>query len=61
MSNNKKTIIKTSDEHTADILRKSGFPELSMEQGKWVFANVIGKIDFSKENLKINFDNKLCI
>ena len=53
--------VKTSDEATAEYLRKAGFEELPKEGNHWVFLNEIEKVDFNQENLKVNFSDMLCI
>ena len=57
MSN--KHFIKTSDEATALMLRKIGLQELSKEGNKFVFINEPNKIQFSSDNMKMNFTDVL--
>ena len=52
--------VKTNDPGTADLLREAGFPELAKEGDKWVFVNEPHKIEFSSNNMKMNFTDKLC-
>lgn len=40
----KQNFIKTSDEHTAKLLRQSGLTELPKEGSMWVFVNDNNKI-----------------
>ena len=51
--------VKTSDEHTADLLRKAGFQELAKEGKRWVFINEVGKLNFSDKDYNVSFDSKL--
>lgn len=53
--------IKTSDEHTADLLRKSGFPELPKEGNVWVFINTQNKVEFASDNTKMHYTNTICV
>lgn len=48
----KKNFIKTSDKHTAELLREAGLQELAMEGNRWVFINEPTKIDFSTDDEK---------
>lgn len=52
--------IKTSDEHTAKLLRDAGYVELAKEGNRFVFINDISKADFSSSDMKMNYSNKLC-
>lgn len=55
-----KCFIKTSDEHTAILLREAGLPELAKEGNKWVFVNDHDNVVFSSdENKKMFYTNKL--
>lgn len=54
-----KSFIKTSDEQTADLLRKAGLYELAKEGDKFVFVNDMKKT-FSLEDGKMFYTNKLC-
>lgn len=47
-----KQFIKTSDEHTATLLRNSGLIELAKEGNKWVFINENDKVKFSADKMK---------
>ena len=53
---NKQHFIRTSDEHTANLLRKAGFVELPKESGMWVFVNN-NKIVFSSDGAKITYSD----
>ena len=55
--NNKDLFIKTSDEHTAELLRESGLPELEKENDKYVFANRPNTVEFASDNMKMHFTN----
>lgn len=57
MNNNFK-FVKTSDPHTAELLREAGYPELEKEGDKWVFIND-NRVEFSSDNTKMNFTNIL--
>lgn len=59
MEKNDYKFVKTTDEETAEYLRKAGFVELAKEQNRWVFINDLSKADFSQSDMKLNFDNKL--
>lgn len=50
--------LKTSDEHTANLLRGVGFQELAKEGSYWVFIND-NKIVFSSDDKKIHYTDKL--
>lgn len=52
--------VKTSDEHTANLLREAGLHELAKEGDKWVFVADAEKMEFSSDEKKINYTNKLC-
>lgn len=54
-----KNFIKTSDEETAKLLRNSGLYELAKEGNFWVFVNS-DKINFSSEEMKVNYSDRLC-
>lgn len=56
----KQKFIKTSDEHTAKLLRDAGYVELAKEGNRFVFINDINKTEFSSSDVKINYSNKLC-
>ena len=56
----KNHFIRTSDEHTATILREAGLPELAKEGKYWVFVNKENKQTFSSDDMKLNYSNKLC-
>lgn len=58
MKNNKQ-FINTTDPDTADILRKYGFKELPKSGNKYVFINEPNKIQFSSDNLRLNYTDKL--
>ena len=60
MENKQKNFVKTTDEHTAEYLRSHGFVELPKEGSHWVFLNEVKKVDFNREDLKVNFSNMLC-
>lgn len=51
--------VKTSDEHTADILRKAGLHEIAREGKLWVFINEVDKIDFSSNDMRMIYSDKL--
>lgn len=55
----KSHFINTTDIETADLLRKLGFKELPKSGDRFVFINEPNKIQFSSENLKLNFTNTL--
>ena len=58
----KEYFVKTTDEATAEYLRKAGFEELPKEGNHWVFINSPDKfMGFSSDELKMNFSNRLCI
>ena len=61
MSKNNQAFIKTSDEHTAEVLRESGFVELAKENKYWVFLNDEDQMaKFSDESeKKMHYSNKL--
>lgn len=54
-----KKFINTSDEETAEVLRKCGFVELPKSGKYWVFVNEPGKIQFSNGDWKMSFTDKL--
>lgn len=58
-----KYFVKTSDEATAEYLRKAGFEELPKEGNHWVFINSPDRFaEFSaSDGLKMNFSNNLCV
>jgi len=51
--------INTSDEETAETLRKLGFDELPKNGKMFVFINEPNKIVFSSENMNLHFTDKL--
>lgn len=51
--------VKTSDEHTADLLRKAGLLELEKEGNMWVFVNIQNNVEFASDNMKMHFTNVL--
>lgn len=51
--------VKTSDEHTANLLREAGLHELAKEGDRWVFVADTEKMEFSSDE-KINYSDKLC-
>lgn len=55
----KSHFINTSDEDTANTLRKLGFQEIPKSGRFWVFVNEPNKIMFSSDNLKLNYTDKL--
>lgn len=55
----KANFINTTDIETADLLRKLGFKELPKSGNRFVFINEPNKIQFSSENMKMNFTDKL--
>lgn len=55
----KSHFINTTDIETADLLRKLGFKELPKSGDRFVFINEPNKIQFSSENMKLNFTNAL--
>lgn len=55
----KSHFINTTDIETADLLRKLGFKELPKSGNRFVFINEPNKIQFSSENMKLNFTNTL--
>lgn len=55
----KNHFVKTSDENTANLLRKAGLQELAREGDKWVFISD-DKKTFSLEDGKMFYTNKLC-
>lgn len=55
----KNRFIKTSDEHTAKMLRESGLTELAKEDGKWVFVNDNSKITM-EEAKDVHLTDILC-
>lgn len=61
MNDSKKNFVKTTDEHTAEYLRKHGFVELPKEGNHWVFLNEATIADFENENLKVNFSDMISI
>lgn len=57
----KKNFIKTTDKHTAELLREAGLKELAKEGNRWVFINEPNKLDFSTDDQKnIHATNILC-
>lgn len=57
----KQHFIKTTDKHTAELLREAGLKELAKEGSRWVFINEPNKLDFSTEDMKsIHSTNTLC-
>ena len=54
-----KKFINTSDEDTAETLRRLGFQELPQNGKFWVFINEPNKIMFSSDNWKLNYTDKL--
>lgn len=59
MSNIEYNFVKTSDEHTAILLREAGLLELEKERDRWVFANCPNKIEFASDNMKMHYTNVL--
>lgn len=59
MKMNKMYFVKTSDKETAEKLRKEGFQELPMEDGRYVFINMGSTANF--ENKNVEYTNKLCL
>lgn len=55
----KSHFINTTDIETADLLRKLGFKELPKSGNRFVFINEPNKIQFSSENMKMSFTDKL--
>ena len=55
----KANFINTTDIETADLLRRLGFKELPKSGNRFVFINEPNKIQFSSENMKMNFTDKL--
>lgn len=51
--------INTTDIETADLLRKLGFKELPKSGNRFVFINEPNKIQFSSDNLRLNYTDKL--
>jgi len=51
--------VKTSDEHTAKLLREAGLHELAKEGNRWVFVAEPEKMEFASDE-KINYSDKLC-
>jgi len=51
--------VKTSDEHTAKLLREAGLHELTKEGNRWVFVAEPEKMEFASDG-KINYSDKLC-
>lgn len=51
--------INTTDIETADLLRELGFKELPKSGDRFVFINEPNKIQFSSENLRLNYTDKL--
>ena len=56
--NNQKHFIATTDEQTAELLRKSGFQELPKDGNRWMFINN-GNITFADNKAKINYTDRL--
>jgi hypothetical protein len=61
MTDTKKHFIATSDEKTAETLRKLGFHELPKEGSCWMFVNEPEKAIFDEEDMKLNYTNMLSI
>ena len=55
----KSHFINTTDIETADLLRKLGFKELPKSGDRFVFINEPNKIQFSSDNLRLNYTDKL--
>lgn len=56
----KQKFIKTTDEHTAKILRDAGYIELAKEGSHFVFINDYDKTTFSSDDgKKVYYTNKL--
>ena len=56
---NNANFINTTDEQTAETLRSLGFKELPKSGNRFVFINEPNKIQFSSDDMKMNFTNVL--
>lgn len=56
---NKMYFVKTSDEATAEKLRKEGFQELAKEGNSYVFVNKTTTVSF--DQTKVNYTNRLFV
>ena len=54
-----KNFIQTTDAETAATLRNLGFKELPKSGDRFVFINEPNKIQFSSDNMKMNFTDVL--
>ncbi len=55
----KNQFINTTDPVTAEILRHAGFQELPKSGNKYVFINEPNKIQFSSQDMKMNYTDVL--
>ena len=56
---NNKHFIATSDENTAEILRKLGFYELEKQGNQWMFVNQPERLTFASDDMKLNYTDML--
>ena len=56
---NMKNFIQTTDAETVATLRSLGFKELPKSGDRFVFINEPNKIQFSSDNMKMNFTDVL--
>ena len=57
--NKLKKFIRTSDDETAEQLRRSGLVELPKDGKFYIFINEIDKVSFAEDKMKLAFSDVL--